>query len=48
MIALSDEAILFGTLFTIPLVWALLKVLVDHLIDLEVLPKKTRVPRRAA
>lgn len=32
---LAPELILFSTLFAIPIIWTLLKVLVNHLIDSE-------------
>lgn len=32
---LAPEFILFSTLFAIPIIWTLLKVLVNHLIDSE-------------
>ncbi|MCC2641349.1 MAG: hypothetical protein K0S45_1762 [Nitrospira sp.] len=35
---LAPEFIVFSALFAIPLVWTILKILIDHLIDSELPP----------
>jgi len=38
---LAPEFIVFATLFTIPIIWTVLKVLVNHLLDSDLPPPTT-------